>query len=320
MAENRSHRTRAAKVAEVLNISLLDRFKGCLLGLAYGDALGTTVEFADRGTFEPVRDIVGGGPFNLQAGQWTDDTSMALCLAASLLYRNGFDAADQMNRYVNWWQWGYLSSTGECFDIGATTRRALETYLICGDPFSGSTDPSSAGNGSLMRLAPIPLFFHGNPSAIIHYAAESSRTTHAAPEAVDCCRLFAGIVTAALRGVPRGELLSGDVPISSPRVREIASGRFMNKSRAEVRGSGYCVESLEAALWCFFTTSSFQEAVVEAVNLGDDADTTGAIAGQLAGAFYGASQIPASWLGRLALRDFIDSTASELFTRAKPVS
>src|SRR3954464_9904817 len=98
MAENRSRRTRAAKVAEVSNISLLDRFRGCLLGLACGDALGTTVEFAARGSLEPVRDIVGGGPFTLEAGQWTDDTSMALCLAASLLYRNGFDAADQMNR------------------------------------------------------------------------------------------------------------------------------------------------------------------------------------------------------------------------------
>jgi ADP-ribosyl-[dinitrogen reductase] hydrolase len=154
-------------------------------GLACGDALGTTVEFADRGTFEPVRDSVGGGPFNLQAGQWTDDTFMALCLAASLLHRNGFAAVDQMNRYVNWWQWGYLSSTGECFDIGSTTRRALGTYLVGSDPFSGSTDPRAAGNGSLMRLAPVPLFFHGDRALIFHYAAESSRTTHAAQEAVD---------------------------------------------------------------------------------------------------------------------------------------
>jgi ADP-ribosyl-[dinitrogen reductase] hydrolase len=296
---------------------LLDRFRGSLLGLACGDALGSTVEFKNRGSFEPVRDMVGGGPFELPAGYWTDDTSMALCLAASLLHRNGFDAVDQMNRYVNWWQWGYLSSTGECFDIGSTTRRALETYVASGDPFSGSADPRSAGNGSLMRLAPIPLFFHGDPASIIHYAAESSRTTHAALEALDCCRLFARVISAVLSDVPRDGLLAADILVASPRVQEMASGAFLRKARSEIRGSGYCVESLEAALWCFHTTGSFQEAVIEAVNLGDDADTTGAITGQLAGAFYGVSQIPQPWLRRLAMRDFIDSTASGLFKQAK---
>jgi ADP-ribosyl-[dinitrogen reductase] hydrolase len=166
---------------------LIERL-GCLLGLACGDALGTTVEFRGRDTFVPVRDMVGGGPFDLQPGQWTDDTSMALCLGKSLLDRDGFDPADQMDRYVRWWRSGYLSSTGECFDIGSTTRTALETYLCSGDPFAGSTNPRSAGNGSLMRLAPVVLFFHGDLSATIHHAAESSRTTHGAPEAVECCR------------------------------------------------------------------------------------------------------------------------------------
>lgn len=164
------------------SLSPLDRFRGCLLGLACGDALGTTVEFAARDSFQPLTDMVGGGPFHLQPGQWTDDTSMALCL--------------------------------------------------------------------------------------------------------------------------------------SPRVREIARGGFTRKSRSEIRGSGYCVESLEAALWCFYTTNSWREVVLQAVNLGDDADTTGAIAGQLAGAFYGASGIPDEWLSRLTLYDFIDSTARQLFERA----
>jgi ADP-ribosyl-[dinitrogen reductase] hydrolase len=295
----------------------LDRFRGCLLGLACGDALGTTLEFKGRGSFQPLTDMVGGGPFALQPGQWTDDTSMALCLAASLLQRNGFDATDQMNRYVNWWRHGYLSSTGECFDIGSTTRRALETFLISGDPFAGSTRPTAAGNGSLMRLAPIPLFFFGDSSATLHYAGESSRTTHAAAEAVDCCRLFARMMSAALSGTERNDLLSGgEALVSSPRVQEIARGDFTRKSRSEIKGSGYCVESLEAALWCFYTTNSWREAVLEAVNLGDDTDTTGAIAGQLAGAFYGASGIPDEWISRLTLYDFIDSTARELFARA----
>ena len=136
----------------------LDRLRGCLLGLAVGDAAGTTVEFMRRGSFAPVTDLVGGGPFRLQPGQWTDDTSMALCLATSLVFQNVLDPVDQMNRYVEWYRTGYLSSTGSCFDIGGTVRQALEGYERTGNPFSGSIDPSSAGNGCIMRLAPSRCF------------------------------------------------------------------------------------------------------------------------------------------------------------------
>lgn len=135
------------------------RYRGSLLGLAAGDALGTTAEFKAPGTFSPLKDIVGGGPFNLKPGQWTDDTSMALCLAESLVSRNGFDAQDQMERYSRWRNEGYLSSTGRCFDIGNTVSQALVRFARTGDPFAGFADPRSAGNGSLMRLAPVPLFF-----------------------------------------------------------------------------------------------------------------------------------------------------------------
>lgn len=129
--------------------ALSERYRGCLLGLACGDAVGTTAEFAARGSFAPITDMVGGGPFGLPPGKWTDDTSMALCLAESLLAKKGFDPRDQMARYVNWWQWGYNSSTGECFDIGLTVRSALMAYMKTGEPFAGSTDPKTAGNGSL---------------------------------------------------------------------------------------------------------------------------------------------------------------------------
>ena len=132
-----------------------DAFRGCLLGLAVGDAVGTTVEFRPRGTFEPLTDMVGGGPFGLRAGEWTDDTSMALCLATSLVERNGFDARDQMERYCRWADQGYLSSTGTCFDIGGTVASALQRFQYTGEPYSGSTNPYSAGNGCIMRLAPI---------------------------------------------------------------------------------------------------------------------------------------------------------------------
>ena len=136
-----------------------DRYRGCLLGLAVGDALGTTLEFESPGSFDPIDDMVGGGPFGLVPGQWTDDTSMALCLAASLIESPRFDAGDQMDRYLRWMREGYMSSTGTCFDIGNTTRAALRRFERSGDPYSGPTDPMSAGNNSLMRLAPVPMYF-----------------------------------------------------------------------------------------------------------------------------------------------------------------
>jgi ADP-ribosyl-[dinitrogen reductase] hydrolase len=146
-------------------MDLLDRQRGCLLGLACGDAVGTTVEFSARGSFPPMTDMVGGGPFRLPVGAWTDDTSMALCLATSLVEKNGFDAHDQMTRYCQWYQNGYLSSTGRCFDIGLTVRGALARFQKSGEPFSGSTDPQAAGNGCIMRLAPVPMFYYPNLAA-----------------------------------------------------------------------------------------------------------------------------------------------------------
>ena len=182
---------------------LSDRFRGCLLGLAVGDAVGTTVEFQRRGSFEPLTDMVGGGPFGLEPGQWTDDTSMALCLATSLIECGGFDPIDQMNRYCDWHEHGYLSSNGRCFDIGGTVSAALRAYRRSGDPFSGLTDPRSAGNGCLMRLAPVPMFFHRDVVEALHCCGESSRTTHGAAECIEtvgvaqATALFAAIGTPA---------------------------------------------------------------------------------------------------------------------------
>ena len=294
----------------------LDRHRGCLLGLACGDAIGTTVEFSPRGTFAPVTDMIGGGPFGLVAGQWTDDTSMALCLATSLVYCRGTNLRDQMGRYVNWWQWGYLSSTGECFDIGMTVRAALNRFLTTQDPVAGSADPLSAGNGSLMRLAPVAMWFAPDVDAARHHARLSSTTTHGAAEALDCCELYAELLARALQGAPRDALLCAPAPAgASARVREIAEGGYLAKAREQVTGSGYCVDSLEASLWCFATTHSYEAAVLAAANLGDDADTTAAIVGQIAGAHYGIDAIPARWRERLAMRDEIDDLARALFAR-----
>lgn len=298
-------------------MDLHDRYTGCLLGLACGDAVGTTVEFETRGSFAPVTDMVGGGPFELQPGQWTDDTSMALCLASSLLHCQGFDAVDQMNRYVNWWQWGYLSATGECFDIGMTVVKALQRYLATRDPMAGSDDPMTAGNGSLMRLAPVALFFHPHAGEVRRHARASSATTHGAAEALDCCELLAFMLCRALNGDAKEQLIDASgLELASPGGRAIAQGAYLRKGVGDIRGTGYCVASLEAALWCFVHTRSFDEAVLAAANLGDDADTTAAIVGQLAGAYYGRTGLPTGWLERLHMRREIESMALALHDAA----
>lgn len=300
-----------------MSIELRDRYLGSLLGLACGDAVGTSVEFMARGSFAPLTDMVGGGPFGLIPGKWTDDTSMALCLAESLLYCKGFDAKDQMSRYCNWWQWGYLSSTDECFDIGITTRQALQTFLVSANPFAGSTDPNTAGNGSLMRLAPVVLFFYTNIESIVHFSAESSRTTHAASEAIDSCRLFGFILAQALAGKSKDEFKTIVTTIvQEQKVASIASGSYIEKPLSLIRGTGYCIESLEAALWCFHKNDDFSATVLAAANLGDDADTTAAIAGQIAGAYYGYNGIPESWLAKLHMREKIQSLAQDLYLQS----
>ena len=302
-------------------MSILSRYEGCLLGLTAGDALGTTVEFQPPGSFAPLTDIVGGGPFGLKKGQWTDDTSMALCLAESLLQVGGMDARDQMERYTRWWKDGYLSSTGSCFDIGNTVSDALRRFIRTDNPVAGSASPDAAGNGSLMRLAPVPLFFAADPARAVAMSAESSLTTHGAAACVDACRYFGGLIVGAIRGEAKETLLSPHyAPVSglwerSPLCAEIdaiAAGSFKRKEPPAIIGSGYVVRSLEAALWAFHRSSSFEEGCLLAVNLGNDADTTGAIYGQLAGAFYGVDAVPAPWRACLAQVALIQQLAEKL--------
>lgn len=244
-----------------------DRFLGCLVGLAVGDALGTTVEFSSPGTFEPVTDIVGGGVFGLKPGQWTDDTSMALCLAESMVRKDGFDPADQMRRYTNWYHLGYMSSTGTCFDIGGATRAALHRFEATGDPYSGSVDPMTAGNGSIMRLAPVAMAYASRPEEAVKYAEMSSRTTHGAVESVEACAVLASILVAGLRGADKESMLSADVcykwrqdePAYSAAIEEIIRGSYRHKEPPEIKGTGYVIRSLEAALWAFHHSNSFEE-------------------------------------------------------------
>jgi ADP-ribosyl-[dinitrogen reductase] hydrolase len=301
--------------------TIQNRYQGCLLGLAVGDALGTTVEFKAPGTFSPMTTIVGGGPFRLDKGQWTDDTSMVLCLAESLVQCGKFNALDQMERYTRWWQEGYLSSNGRCFDIGGTVSGALRRFTRTCNPFAGSVDPHTAGNGSLMRLAPIPLFFASDPEEAIRMSAESSKTTHGAETCLDACRYFGGLIVGALQGHAKEQLLAADFTPAAgiwqrqplcDKIQEIAWGSYKQKEPPEIIGSGYVVESLEAALWAFCKSETFAEGCLLAVNLGNDADTTGAIFGQLAGAYYGIAAIPDEWGACLARLDLITSMADDL--------
>jgi ADP-ribosylglycohydrolase len=281
-----------------------DRSRGALLGLALGDTLGVPLEFSPRDR-KQVSDIEGGGPFDLKPGEWTDDTSMACCLAYSLISCGGFDPTDQMLCYVYWYRYGAFSSNGTCFDIGGATRTALESFIQTREPYSGSTDPRMAGNGSLMRLAPIPVFYFDSFDQSVRFSGLSSRTTHQATEAVDACRYFGALLHGALHGVSKERLLDGIYePIEgywnayplAPAVEAVARGSYKHKRRDEISSSGYVIHTLEAALWAVYHHDNFRDAVLAAVNLADDSDTVGAVCGQIAGAYWGETQLPIEWI------------------------
>lgn len=300
-----------------------DRLRGALIGLATGDALGATLEFQSPGTFDPIAGMIGGGVHRLKPGQWTDDTSMALCLAESLLATGEMDPADQMRRYVKWYREGHLSSTGRCFDIGNQTRDALERFERTGELYH-EADPSRSGNGSIMRLAPVPVWLARAPRTALDACADSSRTTHPSPLCVDACRYLGALIVGALEGRPKDELLAPRfTPVPGywdehplhPDVRDVADGSFRTKEPPDIVGSGYVVRSLEAALWAFHHSTGFRDGALAAVNLGDDADTTGAVFGQLAGAHYGERAIPADWTAKLALWPTLSRLADGLAAR-----
>ena len=182
--------------------AIRDRAVGALVGLAIGDAIGTTLEFRPRDSYQPLTDMIGGGPFRLKPGQWTDDTAMALALGDSLLVRGQIDEADLMRRFVDWRDSGLYSCTGDCFDIGMTTNSALDSWMRTGDPVAGSTRADTAGNGSLMRLAPVALRYWDDRDRLREAAARQSRTTHAAPEAVDACVAYAELLADVIAGRP----------------------------------------------------------------------------------------------------------------------
>ena len=292
-----------------------NRCLGSFVGLAVGDAVGAPLEFSPRGTFEPIEDMIEGGYFTLKTGEWTDDTAMALCLADSLLHMNGFDAKDQMEHYSRWFLNGEFSCRDRAFGMGQTFMNSIIKYHMTGDPFSGASSPQRPGNGCIMRLAPIPIFFYPDHENIIRYSGESSRVTHGMPESIFASRLFGEILALALAGKSKEEILFSS-QIDSPDCPEIISaisrGTYRLKNESDIESTFFAGKCLEAALWCFLNTDNFRDAILKAANLGGDADSTAAVCGQVAGAFYGIDSIPQSWQDALAKKELIFSMARRL--------
>jgi ADP-ribosyl-[dinitrogen reductase] hydrolase len=286
---------------------MVDRAVGSLVGLAIGDALGTTLEFTRRDALPSQTEITGGGPFRLEPGQWTDDTSMALALADSLVECGRYDADDCIRRYVAWMDDGAYSSNGTCFDIGNTTRAALQAYKTTGRAEGANRAPDLAGNGSIMRLAPAVLFGLPDVAQAVDLAERQSMTTHGADECREACIIMASTMSASIMGETAPRTVT-----RTPGGRRIAEGRWRNAARADIRSTGYVIDTLEAALWADAQTDGFEKALVLAVNLGGDADTVGAVAGQIAGARHGLAGIPERWLSVLHDRDGIIAVAHRL--------
>jgi ADP-ribosylglycohydrolase len=222
---------------------------------------------------------------------------------------------------------GHLSSNGYCFDIGSTVSRALGDFQNTRNPYSGPSDKYDAGNGSIMRLAPIPMLYAHEPEQAVHFSGESSRTTHQTTACIDACRYLGGILAALLNGESKEAVLSplfhptkaawGDSDLCA-EIAHVASGSFKTKQPPSICGSGYVVQSLEAALWAFHHSTNFRDGALMAVNLGNDADTTGAVYGQLAGACYGIEGIPAEWRAKISHFDLIGDFATQLHNPRQP--
>ena len=302
---------------------LTNHLTGALLGLAIGDAMGASVEFQPPGSFEPVTGFRSGGPFNLSAGYWTDDTSLALCSAESLIRCGGFDPEDHQNRFQRWYREGYLSSTGTCFDIGNQTRKAIHQYEKTGNLYVGAESYGSAGNGALMRLAPLVVAYQHSQHQALALAESHALLMHSDPRCLDANCAYTWFMLRAFQLQDKPWVLEPRVALGAlkeahPEIAEVLKGSYRDSQPPQIKGSGYVVKSLEAALWAFWNSTSFEEGLLMAVNLGDDADTTGAIYGQLVGAFYGVEGIPEDWIQGLHQSNEIIRVANDL--AHKPLS
>jgi ADP-ribosyl-[dinitrogen reductase] hydrolase len=278
-----------------------ERYVGTLFGLAVGDALAAATQFRRPGTFSPVGDMLGGGPFDLPRGAWSDDTAMALCLAESLLERDGFDARDQVQRYSRWQQNGYMTSTGQCVGITASTARSLAlAQWRRGMVFPGSHDPEQLDPEPLSRIAAVALFYFASLEATLQQSVDSSRITCQAPAVLEACRKLGRALNCALAGQSKAKIL--------------AEAGTITEAAAQVNNTA--AAALNAAFWAFSSTDNYRDAVLRAANVGGNSDVVAAVCGQLAGAHYGASAIPQSWRSGLIEKDLIEGIADRLLAHA----
>jgi len=293
------------------------RISGCFLGLAVGDALGMPVEFQARGTFQPVTEMCAGGYFRLPLGAWTDDTAMALCLGQSLTKYPQFDPKDLLDRFCRWMYHAENTSTGKCIGIGQNTLRTLGHYYRTGE-LVASPNIRSDGNGAIMRLAPVACIHFKNPILAKQIAVSQGKTTHASALSDAACELLSDILCELIAGHD-WDAVKSRIPSSYwPKpIADIATGSWQNKSSDEISSSGFVADTLEAACWAVGTSNSFEQALINAVNLGNDADTVGAVTGQIAGARYGLGAIPSRWLNALAERESLERLCNQFFTADK---
>lgn len=304
-----------------------DRFRGLLLGIAIGDALGQPARGQRAGAIAASDALTGGGPLGLPAGAWSDKTAMALCLAESFAAQKRMDAADQVQRYQQWQRAGRWTSTGQCVGVSPATARALATAQWTGNPFAGSHDPARADAEPLARIGPAVAFAVANPAEAVEFAVSCARITHQAPLTLDAVRYFAALLAGALAGAGKEKLLSPyfapipgfwDSVMLKPRVNDIALGSWRrSKPRAIVTPAHAAAGALEAALWAFERGGSPGECLATAACLGGDSDITAAIAGQLAGAHYGAKAFPESWRAAIARGDEIEDLADALLAAGR---
>ena len=288
------------------------------MGLVVGDAVGTTNEFQPAGSFEPITDMVGGGVFGLEPGQWTDDTSMALCIADSLLAMGHYDSFDVMERYQRWFSKGYRSSTDRCFDIGGQVRAALFDFEHEQRVPVTAERSDRAGNGAIMRLAPVVIagFEHREIREIVVTAGLSARETHYSVEAEAATEVFAALLVGALLGWAPEHIINVGWASTGPAFDEMAA-RVISDDPAERASwesetSGYIVNGLRLAVHGLLDFPSFKDATLAIANMGGDADTNAAIYGQLGGAYFGVEAIPASWRSTLYQGEEIDELARAL--------
>jgi ADP-ribosylglycohydrolase len=307
-------------------LSQKERCRGAMIGLAVGDALGAPVEFQSRPVF--VTDYQEAKNWKIPAGAWTDDTAQALCLAEGLL--NGCDEKGFMDLFVRWMEQGHNSSTGKAVGIGGTVLKTLMTYRVTGQ-IRPPTDEHSSGNGCIMRLAPVVIYHNwrlklGTAPNTTHAVINSAKLTHGSKTAENCTRYFGAILDSLIAGWSKEASLRHHYA-HGDELRHLYQREYEKKtaegtiehqfgnvyhSEAQLKSDGYCVNTLECALWAFYHSETFEDGMIKAIGLGGDTDTVGAVYGQLAGAHYGYSAIPQRWRDGLVMHDVILDYADRL--------